>query len=416
MFFLNFTQIAEEEVDKVSVIVSGEPSEELLDSLSLNSDSISEVVVPSCKVSSPLPMKFLQVGDLKGGALLNALVKEASSDYLLFVKPTVSFEEEFIEELLEEFEGTDVDAVFPNLILRSGEGEEVKNYQQVYNKEISLVASLSLEDWIPDQVILFKREVLEKGELFDSKLADYELYDFLYRNLRWLKLKLAEFSYATYSLKDAFIDTAWRSFVLREKVLKKYDWKKELFPFLSWEEKPEVAEATALTIIGKRLAAYFDYFNASSYLRRALLKFHNQESLRELVGVLVNMGFFKEAKELLSPLQGMEKSDIKERIEKIESLIKELEKAVEEGKLEEVLAVASEVAGVYQGAPLHNLLGFIYWIGGKKEEAYRFFYKAVTMNPLDRDYLHNLTLSAKELGKGQEVERLVKILISEFTT
>ena len=403
-------------MDKVSVIVSGEPSEELLDSLSLNSDSISEVVVPSCKVSSPLPMKFLQVGDLKGGALLNALVKEASSDYLLFVKPTVSFEEEFIEELLEEFEGTDVDAVFPNLILRSGEGEEVKNYQQVYNKEISLVASLSLEDWIPDQVILFRREVLEKGELFDSKLADYELYDFLYRNLRWLKLKLAEFSYATYSLKDAFIDTAWRSFVLREKVLKKYDWKKELFPFLSWEEKPEVAEATALTIIGKRLAAYFDYFNASSYLRRALLKFHNQESLRELIEVLVNMGFFREAKELLSPIQGVGEEELKERkdrLEKLESLIEELEMAVEKGKLEEVLAVTPEVAQVYQGAPFYNILGVIYWIGGRKREAYKFFYKAVTMNPVNKDFFYNLFSVSKEIRKEKEVEKLVEILVGD---
>lgn len=405
-------------MDKVSVLVTGEPSGELLDSLSLNAESVLEIITPkpSSKGNPSLPVKSVEVAELKGGALLNALVKRASSDYLLIVKPTVSFEEEFIQELLEEFEENPADAVFPNVILRSGSGEEVKNYQQVYGREVSLVASLSLEDWIPGEVILFKKEALERGGLFDEELWDYEIYDFLYRNLRWIKLRLAELSYATYSLADSFIDTAWRSYVLRKRVLKEYDWKGELFPFLSWNERPEVAEATALTLIGKRLAAYFDYLNASDYLRRALLKFHNQESLRELVEVLVNMGLFKEAKELLSPLQGMEERQIeerRERIEKIESLIKELEKAVEEGKLEEVLAVASDVAGVYQGAPLHNLLGFIYWVGGRKEEAYRFFYKAVTMNPVDRDYLYNLTSTAKELGREKEVEKLVEILVGE---
>ncbi len=405
-------------MDKVSVLVTGKPSEELVESLFLNAESVLEVITPSpsSEESSSLPVKSVETGKLKGGALLNALVKEASSDYLLIVKPTVSFEEEFIQELLEEFEENPADAVFPNIILRSRSGEEVKNYQQVYGREVSLVASLSLEDWIPGEVILFKKEALERGALFDEDLWDYEIYDFLYRNLRWIKLRLAELSYATYSLADSFIDTAWRSYALRKRVLKEYDWKRELFPFLSWDERPEVAEATALTLIGKRLASYFDYLNASDYLRRALLRFHNQESLRELIEVLVNMGLFKEAKELLSPVQGMEDGKIeakKERIEKLESLIEELEKAVGEGKLEEVLAVASEVIQVYQGAPIHNLLGFIYWVGERREEAYRFFYKAVTMNPVDRDYLYNLASAAKELGREEEVEKLVRILVGE---
>lgn len=405
-------------MDKVSVVVTGEPSQELLSSLSLNSDSILEVVVPRNFKGdfSPAPLKRVDVEGLEGGALLNALVKEASADYLLILRPGVSFEEEFIPELLDEVAENPADVVFTNLIVRTGEGEEIKNFQQVYGRELSLVASLSLEDWLPDQALLFRKEALIEGALFDENLLDYEIYDFFYRNLRWLKIRLSELSYVTYSVTEPFIDTAWRSFVLRKKVLTGYDWEKELFPFLSWREKPEVAYATALTIIGKRLVGYFDCFNGSSFLRQALLKFHNQETLKELVNALVNMGLFEEARKLLSPVHGVRGRELEEqidRLEKIETLVTELESAVKEGKVEEVLYAISEVAGVYQGAPIHNLLGFIYWVGGLKEDAYRFFYKAVTINPVNEDFLSNLLLAAGELKREERVKNLVRILVGE---
>ncbi|WP_457678636.1 hypothetical protein [Thermovibrio sp.] len=101
---------------KVSVIYAGNlRDEELLNSLSLNIESIYEVVAPKGAnlKDSGLPVKEIE-GEFKGGELLNALVSKAEGDYLLLVKPGVSFEEEFIAELLEEAEESSADFTYPN--------------------------------------------------------------------------------------------------------------------------------------------------------------------------------------------------------------------------------------------------------------------------------------------------------------
>ena len=218
----------------------------------------------------------------------------------------------------------------------------------------------------------------------------------------------------TQKIEDTFIDTSWRSFVLRKRVLQSFNWEKEIFPFLSWKEKREIAEATALTIVGNRLSKYYDFFNATEFYRRALLKFHNQETLKSLIEALKFMGLFEEAKKFLSPEQGVPEEVIlreKHLIENIESLIKELENAVKGGKIYEVISAIQDVVSVYEGAPIYNILGVLSWIQEKKEEAYRFFFKAVTMNPLNEDYLFNLTSIAKALNKEQKVKNLVEILV-----
>jgi len=408
-------------VEKVSLLVlcESKPSEEFLNAVNENADFISEVIFSSSEFPADLDcsVKFLGLEGETKGKIRNALVEVAQSDNLLLVSSSTILEEDAVEELLEEKESSQADVVFPNIIFKVGEREDVKNFEQTFEKEINLVASLSIENYVPEWGILTSKEVIEKGKGFDSSLRDYDFYDFLYRNLRSLKLRLAELTYVTQKIEDTFIDTSWRSYVLRKRVLKNFDWKRELFPFLSWHERPEVAEATALTIIGNKLSDYYDFFNATEFYRKALLRFHNQESLKQLISSLKTMGLFEQAKELLSPVQGINEETAKEEkelIENIENIIKELEKAVEEGKIYEVLAAIQDVVPVYEGAPIYNILGVLNWIQKKEEEAYKFFYKAVTINPINQDYLFNLASSAKKLGKEKNVEELIQILVSDI--
>ena len=409
--------------EKVSVLLisTGRFHEELAASLEENRDYIKEIFISGDESLIPeeikelkVPLTYLDVKTPNKAVIRNKFLELSSSELVLFLSSECSLEDSTIEELLADMEDFGADIVYPNLIVQLGEEEKIKNFDDFYGKEVEIVKSLSIEKFIPEWGVLAKKSKIESLNRFDEKFADYEFYEFLYRNLRSIKLKLSEFSYVTHSIGDTFIDTSYRSWVIRNIVLKNYDWKSEIFSFLSWEEKPEIAQATALTIVGKTLSDYYDYFNASDFFRKALLTFHNQATLQELIKTYINMGLFKEAKDLISDLQGMSKED-QENIgfyaDKIKSLVEELEKGIEEGKVFEVFTAIQDVAPIYDGAPIHNLLGVINWIQGNKEEAYKFFFKAVTMNPLNNDYLYNFAEVAKELGKEEEVKELIERLI-----
>ncbi|MEO2069244.1 MAG: glycosyltransferase [Desulfurobacteriaceae bacterium] len=410
--------------EKVSVLVisTGKFNEELVTSLEENRDYIKEVFISGDTSSLPegikdlqIPLIYLDIQTFNKAVIRNKFLESSSSELVLFLSSECSLEDSTIEELVADMEDFGADIVYPNLIVQLGEEEKIRNFDDFYGKEVEIVKSLSIEKLIPEWGILARKSKIESLNRFDEKFADYEFYEFLYRNLRNLRLKLSELSYVTYSIGNTFIDTSYRSLVIRNNVLKNYDWKSEIFPFLSWEEKPEVAEATALTIVGRTLSDYYDYFNASDFFRKALLTFHNQVTLQELIKIYLNMGLFREAKDLISDLQGVSKED-QEKLnfytEKVESLVKELEKGVEEGKVFEVFTAIQDVATFYEGAPIHNILGVINWIQGNKEEAYKFFFKAVTMNPLDNDYLYNLAEVAKDLNRKEEVKNLIERLVS----
>ncbi len=85
---------------------------------------------------------------------------------------------------------------------------------------------------------------------------------------------------------------------------------------------------------------------------------------------------------------------------------------VKEGKALQVVSASSDVFSVYQGAPLYNLVGVALWLLGEKEKAYRFFYTALTMNPLNGDYLFNLREASRELKREEDLENLLTLLLS----
>ncbi|WP_457755127.1 glycosyltransferase [Thermovibrio ammonificans] len=409
-------------MDRVSVILLPEgeapAGEELISSLEENCESIEELVTAVPVTGElPFPVKYVPPERKKLGELRNELVKAASSDYVLFISPGSQMEDGFIEELIYEQEESGADLVFPNLIRVYGGQEQVKNFQDPFEREGILVSSLAVEDFLPQWGVLLSKGKIEELGGFDPTLDDYDFYHFVYKGLKGgISIKLAELSYLRQKVVETFVDTSYRSFVLRSFVLKNFDWKRELFPFLSWDENPKAAQATALTLIAERLSAYLDLFNASEFLRQALVEFHNGETFRRLIEVYRLMGLFEEARRLLKTPQGVDEELVKrelEMTEKIESLVNELEKGVEEGKVQEVLKAAVDTASVYDGAPIYNLLGVINWLAKRPAEAYRFFYKAVTMNPINQDYLYNLSGAAKELGKEDEVFGLLERLLGD---
>ena len=409
---------------KVSVLVveSGGLHGNLPESLQENRSFIGEVIF-SGKAEGEFkslqgmdfPVKFLGLETENKAVKRNSLIEAANCEYLLFLDSGCSLEDSTIEELLEAMEESEADFVYSNLILNFSNGEEVKNFQDLCGRELELVRTLSAEEVLPEWGVLTKKETFNRLGKFDESFGDFEFYHFAYKNLRSLKLKLSDFSYIEQEVYNSFIDTSYRSYTLRSVVLKEFDWKREIFPFLSWKDKPNIAEATALTLIGDRLSSYFDYMNASEFYRKALLTFHNQETLRKLIKAYVNMGLFDEAKKLISDEQGIEKKEQEEMrffVDKISELVKELEKAVEDGKVLEVITAIQETVSIYSGAPIHNILGVIKWIQKEWEEAFKFFFKTVTMNPVNRDYLYNLAEVAKVLSKEEEVQGLIQRLVS----
>ncbi len=405
--------------DKISVLVISkkEPVEEFFKSIEDNKEYIGEVIFSGKKcdnvtVDLSIPVKFLDVEVTNKAIIRNRLIKTASFKFALFLEENCILEEDTLEEILTSLEeAPDADIVYPNEVIVWNGNETVRNFDDCYGREIELLQTLALENMIPEYGILMNVETVEKLGGFDEEYGDFEFYEFVYRNIKSLKLKLAEFAFFENHILDTFIDTSYRSKCVRD-VLRKYDWKKEIFYRLSWDKNEQLALSTANTIAGDRLFSYFDFLNASEFYRRAVSSFDNTVSLGKLFDTYFLMGQFKEAEEVLSAGFGIEEKDKrKENLENVRRIIENLEAEVERGNVEGVLRIAPQVYEYYRGAPLNNILGVINFIMKDFENAYRFFYKAVTMNPIKEDYLFNLAEIAKALGKQEEVKGLINRLV-----
>ena len=344
---------------------------------------------------------------------LNHAIANAKSAYLLFLNGDIELEEETLEEFAEVAqEYPDADIIYPNEVFIAGEEERIKNYEDWYQKEQLLLPSLAIEDYLPQWAVLVKKETIQKLGGFDPRYGEHTWYAFIYKNLDKLRLKLSDLSFVNHYLSQTFVDTSYRSLLVRDIVAMHSP--QEIFTSLDWSNEP-VALATTYTLIGDRLAAYYDYFNAAKYYRNALMAFHNQESLKKLLQSYYQMGLFDEMKNLLQTQEPSPalKEEYDGKIEKTSKLIKELEKAVQEGKAQQVLMAAQDIAQFYQGAPFYNILGVVHYLKREPENAYRFFYKAVTMNPLDNDIIQNLVDLAKQLHKEDEVIGLMTRLTEE---
>ncbi len=365
-------------------------------------------------LETDIPVEVINAETENKSEIKNKMIKISKGDYILWLSENTELEDSTVEELVEVVEDfPDADIIYPNEILIIGKEEDVKTFTDWYSNEKSLIQSLTLENYLPEWGVITKKEMFLKLGMFDENFEDYEFYDFIYKNLKNLKLKNSDLSFVTNRITESFIDTSYRSKTLRD-ILGIYDWKKEIFPSLSWDKNEKLAFGTAYTIIGDKLYNYYDLYNASDYYRKSLLSYHNQISLKKLINTLVQMGLFDKALELTTKKQGLSQKEVDEvsqRIKQFKELVLKLEKAVEEGKAGDILVSINDIVSIYSGAPIYNILGVIYALKGELENSYRFFYKALTMNPLDEDILKNLIDIAERLGRKDKVKGLINRLL-----
>lgn len=393
--------------------------DEVLESIQDNLDYFDQIIFTgdeSFFEDSEIEAKCLNLETDNKAVMGNTILENAKNDYILWMSDTTVLEFEVIPEMMEYFENyEDVDIVYPNMIIIDSTGlESTVVVQDFYKKETELLMNLKIENYFPEYGIITKKDLFWKTGKFNEEFADYGFYDFLYQNVDSLRLKLAEFNYVDIHHPESFIDTSYRSYALR-KVIKKYPLSK-FFPNLDWKNE-NLALATAYTSIGDVLSDYLDYFNASQYYRQAALSFHNKVSMFKLVSTYYKMGLFDEAKKILTQDQSFTDDEVKGilyQIDKTHELITALEKAVEEGKLQEVKASINNVASIFSGPLIYNILGIIEFYNGNNENAYKNFYRATTMNPLNENIIHNLSVVANALGEQEKVKGLVKRLLEEI--
>lgn len=346
--------------------------------------------------------------------LRNKIIDKAENELILWIDNATVLEFDMIPEMMEVLESNpDADIIYTNIVYRDIDGNEsIRKLEDVYGKEKNLLMTLKIEDYIPEFGVITKKDSLERLGKFDESFKDYEFYKFIYENLNNLKLKLSEFNYVVKYLLETFIDTSYRSKALRD-ALKKYPLQ-EFFPKLGWNKNENLALATAYTSVGDVLSDYYDLYNASEFYRKAALSFHNKITLSKLVQAYLNMGLFDEAKKLVSEEQGFSQEEVEnlqENIGQIQRLIEMIEQSINEGNVQEIFNLINEIASVYQGAPLYNILGALEYYANNLEKAYQFFYKAATLNPLNEDIIHNLTGLANQLGKQEDVKGLFERLL-----
>ena len=396
--------------------------EKVINALEENAEFIEEVIYTGSAEDLPevdLNVKTLGIESENKAFLRNEALKEASQDWVLFCSTATELEDSTLEEFLEvlEDEYPQANLVYPNTVKITSDNQEiVNNYDNWYDKKRVILQGLTVEKHLPEWGVLIKKELFQ-DKLFNEEYKDYEFYEFFLRNFEAIKPALSELSFVNVYETTSFIDTSFGSKIIRDQIVNIYPLT-ELFPHLNWENE-NLAQSTAYTMIGDALAEYHDFYNASDYYRKALISFHNQHTLKNLIKAYIEMGLFDQAKQIVSKEQGLSPEDIADFsrfINKIESLIREIEKKVEEGLIDEVLYSLNDVIQVYQGAPIYNIAGVLHFYKGDLVNAYRFFYKAVIINPLEENILRNLSDVAKQIGKEEEVISLINRILSTQET
>lgn len=393
--------------------------DELISSLKDNIQYVYEIIFTGSKDSLNLDdfegvdVKYLNLDTDNKAVMRNSIIEASSGDYILWLSNNCEIEFDFIEEfknIIEEYQ--DVDIVYPNKVVIDIDGEEsIFKYLDYYKNEIGILRLLNVETAIPEFGVFTKNEIFNKYGNFNEGYKDFEFYEYLWRNVNNLNLKLSKFSFIVIKDTDTFIDTSYHSKALRDNI-KNYDLK-TIFPFLNWQHE-NIALSTANYLIGEALSKYYDLYNASEFFRKSAIAFHNKKSVDMLVYTYYMMGLFDMARELIREDQGFSKEEIERVLSEIQQtdlLIQNIEESLNEGKVSDIFNFISEVYGFYKGAPVLNILGFIEYISGNKENAYRFFYKAATMNPLNDDIINNLVDVSKELGKEEDVKGLFERIL-----
>ncbi|WP_187646979.1 hypothetical protein [Nitrosophilus labii] len=363
-----------------------------------------------CGRSDKKEIISLNLENINETAFRNSCIEKAKGEYLVWISSSTELEESTLDEYYETIMETNADIIYPNEIQVLDTEEKIKNFSDWFEKEKELLQALDLEEYLPKWGIAIKKEKLNRFNGFEKKYGSEAFYAFVYKNLKNLSLKLSQESFIINKhIKNENQDFTYKSLILRD-IIKQNDIK-ELFLKLNWKNE-NIALATAYTLIGEKLYYYGDFFNASNFFRQALISFHNQETLKRLIESYYQMGLFEEAKKMLKTQESNEDilNEFNYKIEKAEKLILELEKLVQTKNISDIVKIKKDIFEFYQGAPIQNIFGVVMYNNGKIEDSYKYFYKAVTMNPLDHDIISNIVGVAKKLKKEEEVISLIERL------
>lgn len=393
--------------------------DELISSINDNIEHIGEIVYTGSReeidFDDDIQIKCLNMSTTNKAVQRNAVLENSSFEYILWISNSCELDFDFISEVLEvAHEFPDANILYPNQVVVEIDGNEsIIKYDDYYGRSFETVSTLRIDKVLPEYGVLTKKEIFEKFGNFDENFEDFEFYDFIFRNIKNLQMKQSKFSFVINRITDDFIDTSFHSKSIRENI-KRYDLR-ELFPLLGWQKNEDLAMSTANYIIGDVLAEYYDLLNASDFLRKSSILFYNKISIQKLVEVYYKMGLFDEALNLLKEEHSFQAEELEESISKINqvrNLIENVEKAVFEGKVLEILNLVNDIYSVYQGAPVYNIIGVIEHMLGNKEKAFRFFYKAATLNPIADDIVQNLIDTAKETGNEEKVKNLFNRIVN----
>lgn len=395
---------------------SGRFNRELINSIKDNIGEIDEILFTGYKkdLETDIQIHCLNLDSDNKAFLRNSILENCSSDYILWLSNSSELDFDFVQEarqIIEEYPQADI--LYPNEVIVDMDGREnVKKYTDYFSRELELLRTIQLERSIPEFGIITKKDLFNKTGKFDEKYEDFEFYSFLWNNIKQIKLKHIKFSFCINKHTDSFIDTSFGSKAIRDN-LGRYDLK-ELFPLLQWDKNQNLALSTAYHILGDVLTSYYDMYNGSEFYRKSLIHFHNKISIQKVIDTYYNMGLFQEALQLLRTDQGFTEEEIDQISSKIyqaKTLVENAEKSITQGNIREIFHMINDIYNAYSGAPVINIIGVIEYLGGNIENAFKFFYKAATLNPLAEDILNNLVDTAKQLGKEEKVKGLINRLL-----
>ncbi len=328
---------------------------------------------------------------------LNEIVQKADSQYILFLDQHASMDEESIQEIVQNIDN-DKDIFYPNAIFSYPDQKLIKNYQHTHNDP--LIQALDLRDYFPPSGIVIRTGAVKAFEDY----GHMSLYAFLYKHLDTLTFAHIPTAFVEYEMVAQEIDRSYESLLLRD-IIKRYGLQK-LFQSLNWQQK-SIAIATALTIVGQKLQEYGDLYNATLYFRSALQEFHNQQTLKDLIMSLLQMGKFQEAEEKIHQLQ-KDQEQFYKLLAHYRQALQEMEALAQNRSTLSQEQIAHHLA--LKCAPIFNAVGV--WLYERQDflSAYGYFKKALLHNPTDEDIVQNAKALAHITGSAGEPEAILQRL------
>ena len=291
-----------------------------------------------------------------------------------------------------------VDVVYGNLEKfkgNSGEYLGVFEPEDWYDKTSQLLSKMSTGCPIPNPGTMIKRSAYEKYGEYDPSFRRAGDYEFWSRTAEELVMKKNPDIVCRYRIHgerlsgDRFIDYSFESVIIR-KMVEKYGFKR-LYPWLSWEQKQQLAYQNALIILAESLIGFQDYFNALRVLETIPIDKSKSEALVLRVKNNLFLGNIQEVDRLLDWIVDEaggddHDEDLRRYVGNYKRLTGHLSKAVDDMDGEKVSHMIAQLEKhkVPLTSEIAETMGRYYQKRGDLEGAFNVIAAAVRMNPEDK--------------------------------